>query len=64
MTRRHLRAGCLGLAALMVLGEVIVRVWDGLHGGTGSLYDYVTPAGSRFKMRPSAAGWWRTAPAA
>lgn len=45
----------LALALLLaVLGEIAVRIWDGARGGTGSLYDYVVPAGSRFKMRSGA----------
>lgn len=52
MTRRRLRAGCLAVIALVVLGEIGVRVWDGLHSGTGSLYDHIVTIGARYKMRP------------
>jgi lysophospholipase L1-like esterase len=52
--RRRVRRLLLGLVACAVLGEIGVRLWDGVHGGTGSLYDGVVPAGSRFKMRPGA----------
>jgi GDSL-like lipase/acylhydrolase family protein len=45
------RAGCLGLLALAVLGEVGVRVFDSAEGGTGTLYGLVVNVGSRFKMR-------------
>lgn len=51
---RAVRRFVLGLLAAIVLGEVAVRIWDGLRGGSGSLYDYVVPVGHRFKMRPSA----------
>jgi len=44
----------LYLLAALALGEIAVRVWEGFSGGTGSLYDEVVPAGSRFKMRPGA----------
>ncbi len=40
------------LAAACVVGEAGLRAWDHFHGKTGSLYDYVVPAGTRFKMRP------------
>jgi lysophospholipase L1-like esterase len=40
------------LAAACVLGEAGLRAWDHFHGRTGSLYDYVVPVGTRFKMRP------------
>ena len=49
---RRLRRLLLVLLACAVLGEAAVRLWDGALGGTGSLYDYVVPTGSRFKMRP------------
>jgi lysophospholipase L1-like esterase len=39
------------LAAACVLGEAGLRLWDHFHGKTGSLYDYVVPVGTRFKMR-------------
>jgi hypothetical protein len=52
--QRRGRLLLLGLLACAVLGEVAVRLWDGTRGGTGSLYDYVVPAGSRFKMRSGA----------
>jgi GDSL-like Lipase/Acylhydrolase family len=40
------------LAAAGVAGEIGLRAWDHFHGRTGSLYDYVIPVGTRFKMRP------------
>ena len=49
---RRLRKLSLYLIAALVLGEVAVRIWEGFRGGTGSLYDEVVTAGSRFKMRP------------
>jgi lysophospholipase L1-like esterase len=49
----RLRAGCLSLLALSVLGESGVRVWEHFHGETGSLYDCVVPVANRFKLRPS-----------
>jgi lysophospholipase L1-like esterase len=49
--KRRVRRLLLGLLACAVLGEIAVRIWDGTRGGTGSLYDDVVPAGSRFKMR-------------
>lgn len=53
--RTVMRRGCLSLLAFGVLGEAGTRGWDQLHGGqTGSLYDAVVSAGSRFKMRPGA----------
>jgi len=48
---RAARRLALALLLLAILGEIAVRIWDGTRGGTGSLYDYVVPAGSRFKMR-------------
>lgn len=52
--RTAVRKLSLGLVLLLVCGEIAVRLWDGARGGTGSLYDYVVPAGSRFKMRAGA----------
>ena len=43
----------LGLLAALVIGEIGVRILDGLRGGSGSLYDSVVVAGPRFKLRPS-----------
>jgi lysophospholipase L1-like esterase len=37
-----------------VAGELLVRWWDRDARGTGSLYDYVVPTETRFKMRPDA----------
>lgn len=51
---RAVRRLALALLLLAVLGEIAVRIWDGAHGGTGSLYDYVVMVGSRFKMRSGA----------
>jgi lysophospholipase L1-like esterase len=48
---RAARRLALVLLLLAILGEIAARIWDGTRGGTGSLYDYVVPAGSRFKMR-------------
>jgi lysophospholipase L1-like esterase len=44
-----------GLAVALVVGEIAVRIWDGFHGGTGSLYALIVPVGHRFKMRPGTA---------
>lgn len=52
--RRRLRAGCLTLLVLAVVGEAGVRLWDRFHGQTGSLYDFVVPGETRFTLRPSA----------
>ncbi|HBL31697.1 MAG TPA: hypothetical protein DD490_33150 [Acidobacteria bacterium] len=49
---RRLRRLFLALLVCAVAGEVAVRIRDAALGGTGSLYDHVAPAGSRFKMRP------------
>lgn len=43
------------LLVLCVAGELGLRVWDHFHGATGSLYDYVVPVSTRFKMRPDTA---------
>ncbi len=42
----------LVLFGALVAGELFVRVWDRQARGTGSLYDYVVPNKTRFKMRP------------
>lgn len=47
-----LRTGCLSLLLAAALGEAGVRLWEGSHGATGSLYDLIVNTGSRFKMRP------------
>jgi lysophospholipase L1-like esterase len=51
------RKALLGLAALLLIGELGVRAVEALEGGTGSLYDEIVAAGpgSRFKMRAGAA---------
>ncbi len=41
------------LLGLWAAGEAALRLWDRLHGTTTrSLYDFVIPVGTRFKMRP------------
>jgi lysophospholipase L1-like esterase len=52
-TAKLLRAGCLGLLAFAVLGEVGVRLLDHAEGGTGTLYELIVNVGTRFKMRPA-----------
>ncbi len=51
--RAALRTGCLTLAALAVVGEVGARLWDRVHGETGSLYEYIVNGENRFKLRPA-----------
>lgn len=50
----RLRKLCFYLIVALVLGEVAVRAWEGLRGGTGSLYNEIVKAGPRFKLRPGA----------
>ena len=50
--RRAVQKLALLLVTACVLGEAGLRAWDHFHGKTGSLYDYIVPVGTRFKMRP------------
>jgi lysophospholipase L1-like esterase len=43
----------LGALALVLLGELVVRIAEAPSGGTGALYDLIVEHGSRFKLRPS-----------
>jgi lysophospholipase L1-like esterase len=52
--RRAVRKLAVALAVACLAGEAGLRVWDHFHGRTGSLYDYVVPVGTRFKMRSDA----------
>ncbi|HEX6902218.1 MAG TPA: SGNH/GDSL hydrolase family protein [Thermoanaerobaculia bacterium] len=54
---RKLRKLFVILAVLLVAGEIAARVWDGFHGGTGSLYDFIVAGapGRRFKLRSGVA---------
>jgi lysophospholipase L1-like esterase len=50
--RKPVRTLTLAMLAVFLAGEVGVRLLETSRGPTGSLYDYVVPMGSRFKMRP------------
>jgi lysophospholipase L1-like esterase len=45
----------LGLLAAALAGELGLRLWNLFHVPTGSLYSYVVPVGTRFKLRPDCA---------
>jgi lysophospholipase L1-like esterase len=51
--RSRLRRILVGLLVLFLAGEVGARLWDLAQGPTGSLYDFIVPSGTRFKLRPS-----------
>lgn len=54
--RRRRRWGriLLVLIGALVAGEILTRWWDREMRGSGSLYDYVVPTKTRFKMQPGA----------
>ena len=42
------------LVCVVAAGEILTRWWDRGMRGSGSLYDYVVPSATRFKMKPGA----------
>jgi lysophospholipase L1-like esterase len=51
----RLRRVLAGALVLCAAGEIGARVWDQFQGPTGSLYDFIVPAGNRFKLRADTA---------